>query len=239
MRRGRRNSRQLHNGPNFAMCCALLLLSMVCLSTYMLSGLHAKYTTSDSGGDNARVIKFGEISITEMIGGTVDSNGNSIMIPGVPMQRQALVNFGGSEAATYVFAEVMLSQGWVMTDAGDDLVTKNKSFSYDGGKLTFGVVQSQWKYLKSEVKDLEGGKTETKHVYYMEMNPNTPVTLMPVIAKANPSDTYGVIEVSSTITREQMNAWTAKDIYINIRASVVQSNGFASAEAAWESLNNH
>ena len=90
MRRGRRNSRQFHSGPNFAMCCALLLLSLVCLSTWMMSGLHAKYTTSDSGSDSARVIKFGEISITEM--GDFAGDNKAIMIPNGTLSNSSIVN---------------------------------------------------------------------------------------------------------------------------------------------------
>lgn len=241
MRRGRRNSRQLHNGPNFAMCCALLLLSMVCLSTYMLSGLHAKYTTSDSGGDNARVIKFGEISITEM--GDFAGDNKAIMIPGVPLTKQAYVNFGGSESATYVFVEMILSSGWATSDGThftyntydkNGTIIKENLLSFD-----IKATEKAWIYLKSEnVTDTK----ETRHIYYMALNPNIKMTdtapdspnstliFMPVFAN------NGIINVSSSITKDDMSKWKSGDIYINLRASVVQSNGFANAGAAWGSL---
>ena len=48
---------------NVAMRLAFVLLCLVILSVYMMAGLLAKYKTSGSGGDEARVAKF-EVNVT-------------------------------------------------------------------------------------------------------------------------------------------------------------------------------
>ncbi len=48
----------IKNRLNIPMCMACLLLVLVVLTTNMSGGLFAKYRTSSSGGDTARVAKF-------------------------------------------------------------------------------------------------------------------------------------------------------------------------------------
>lgn len=43
---------------NIPMCLACLLLVLVMFTTYMTSGLFARYTTSSTGNDSARVARF-------------------------------------------------------------------------------------------------------------------------------------------------------------------------------------
>ena len=58
MRKGSRRKRQLHKKKNLAMRLAGVLLLLVCVSTWMLSGMLARYTSVGSGNDHARVAGF-------------------------------------------------------------------------------------------------------------------------------------------------------------------------------------
>ena len=95
-----------------------ILFCLVLITTAMMGGLFARYTTTGSGSDSARVAKWGELTLTES-GDFVDDKGNSVVakiIPGVNLEKHASVSFTGSEMATYVFAEVILSDHWTTTD---------------------------------------------------------------------------------------------------------------------------
>ena len=72
----------------------------------------------------------------------------------------------------------------------------------------------------------------TKFVYYCEVEPNDSLK-KPFINK-------GVIKVAPTLTKKDMEtiAGLPEALQINLRAIVVQSNGFASPEAAWASVAN-
>ena len=133
---------------NIPMCAAAVLFCLTVISTHLVSGLYARYTTSGTGEDSARVIKFGEISITET-GDFVDGTNDMLIVPGVDIEKKAVVNFGGSEAATYVFLEVELAGGWTYADG-----------TFANGGLSWEMAEG-WTYL--------AGST---HVFYKELAPN-------------------------------------------------------------------
>lgn len=228
MQKGRRHKRQLHNRPNrpnVALRLAAVLLVMVCISTWMMDGLFAKYRTSDSGGDNARVIGFGNLTLTEE-GDFGTAGGQGYFAPGMNLKKQATVTFTGSEAATYVFMEVTLSEHWKKADDGQTFFIKDENATE---KQLEWAVADGWLFL------VQNGNT---YVYYRELAPNTPLTAE-FIADS------GKIAVSSSIKRADManirkykvgNVEYEKNIKINLRASVVQSNGFENATAAWSSI---
>lgn len=215
MQKGGKGKGQFHNRPNIALRLAAVLLMLVCVSTWMLAGLLAKYTTQDSGSDSARVIWFGDLNLTEI--GDFASDSTAMIIPGVNLQKKVLVSFSGSESATYVFVEVILSGKWDMRD-------DYKSFMEGGGRLQWAV-DSNWTLV-------EATPSIGRYVFYRELAPNDQSLKNGVDFIAND----GIISVSENITKNEINSMTG--IGIKLRALVVQSNGFAGPGAAWTSVSS-
>lgn len=210
MQKGRKGKGQFHNRPNIALRLAAVMLVMVCVSTWMLAGLLAKYTTQDYGSDNARVAKFGTLMLTET-GDFYEAN-KLMIIPGVDITKKAVVDFTGSEVSTYVFVEVGATDWQITAD--------NKTFSIlsDSETAMQWSVAAGWTFLK-----IDNGT----YVYYCELAPNSPLAGADIIEN-------GKITVSEQITRDGIEA--LNNISINLRATVVQSGGFESPEAAWNSI---
>ena len=215
MQKGRRRKRQLHNRPNIALRLAAVLLIMVCISTWMMDGLFAKYRTSDSGGDNARVIGFGNLTLTES-GDFGTAGGQGYFAPGMNLKKQATVTFTGSESATYVFMEAEVSEHWT--------VIGNKTF-FVGTDLLKWAVADGWQFLVQK---------DNTYVYYRALSPNEKLTDAKFFANMGNDGNEWNVTVSPSIKRADMAALNG--ITINLRASVVQSNGFENVTAAWQSI---
>ena len=184
---------------NIPLCLACVLLCLTLFSFHFSGGVVARYSTTASSGDSARVIQFGDLTLTETVP-------QPYMAPGAALGWNAAVSFTGSESATYVFVEV------AGVHAGDaDGITPFAN----GPKWM--VNQTLWTYL-----DVYDGS----YVYYRALAPN--VTLNENLF-ANDSAT-----VSENLTAVQIEA--IPRVSPKFRASVVQSNGFANAGAAWTSL---
>ena len=195
---------------NIPMCLAAILLCLTLISIHLASGLYAKYISSASGNDSARVIKFGELTLTEE--GDFYEGNKLMIIPGVALTKKATVSFSGSESATYVFVEITPSK-WSTTD--------NKTFSLmSNGKtaMQWNVAEG-WLFLKSD---------NGTYIYYRELTPNTELIATDIIAE------NGKIAVSNQITKSEIQVMTG--ISIKLRATVVQSGGFENPEAAWNSV---
>ena len=211
---------------NIPMCAAAVLFCLTVISTHLVSGLYARYTTSGSGADEARVIKFGQIEIVES-GAFINENKEMMIIPGVDIEKKAAVNFGGSEAATYVFVEVALSEIWTMTTA---TVDEKPVYTFcvpvkDFGDVLVWNIAEGWTHLPV---------TGDSYVFYRALKPNTILDHADIIAGEK-------IAVSEEITKSVMSkietlAGESKKLPITFRATVVQSHGFDSVEAAWASL---
>lgn len=210
MQKGGKGKGQFHNRPNIALRLAAVLLMLVCVSTWMLAGLLAKYTTQDSGSDSARVAKFGALTLTET--GDFYEDNKLMIVPGVPINKKAVVNFTGSEMATYVFVEVIPSTWQIMND------NKAYSVTLDGQTAMQWNIADGWTFLKNY---------DGTYVYYRELAPNISLVGENIIDS-------GIITVSDQITRDRIGSLT--NISIKLRATVVQSGGFDSPEAAWNSI---
>lgn len=222
MRKSRKEQGQFHNRPNIALRLAAILLVMVCLSVWMMNGLFAKYRTSDEGGDGARVIAFGALSLIEE--GNFLS-GPAPIIPGVDLIKDVTIDFTGSEAATYVFVEVDLPGGhWTRTPATE---TTKEMYSALADRVSWEVVDG-WTYLQQT-------GDPSPYIYYVELDPKESLNKKFI---AGGQDGKGVIKVSNTLVKRDMTDIAAYEtpITINLRAVVVQRNGFESPLAAWQSI---
>ena len=196
---------------NIPMCTFCVLFCLTLVTVYMTSGLYAKYTATANDGNGARVIKFGDISLSES--GDFGDDGTLRIIPGVHLTKKAVVSFDGSEASTYVFVKV--------TPSSDFTTADNRSFAISNVNKTQmqWKIADEWSYLKTD--------NSGDYIYYQELAPNTPLQ-SDIIAD------NGRITVSDQITKEEISGMTG--IFIRIRAFAVQNGGFSGPAAAWESI---
>ena len=203
---------------NIPMTVAAVLLCLTLFSIHMSSGIFAKYSTVSDADDGARVIKFGDITLTTY-GSTTQ-----YIIPGTELVWNAGVTFEGSESATYVFLEVTPASGFQVTADGMNYTIPPAvpyyEYAEDHGGWT--VDDTQWTCLKND-----GGT----YVCYKSLVPNEKLDNVPLF-ESNEA------EIEFSLTAEQLE--TMGTITGTFRASVVQSNGFGSVGEAWTSLStNH
>ena len=109
-------------------------LLYLAVATFALTGVtFSRYVASAHSQDEARVITFGDLTVTD--------SGSVQVQPGVPAEKDLTVRFEGSEAAVYVFAEVQ--GGWTR---GAD----NRTYTYGGGSLSWRVADG-WTHLQDNV----------------------------------------------------------------------------------------
>lgn len=228
MRKGKYQSKR-EPVVNVAMTAALIMFWLVIITTYMSAGLFAKYSTGDTAGDSARVIKFHELTVEE---NDVENStgGKFIFIPGVPLEKDITVTFGGSEAVSVVFVTLDVI-GW---DANADADGNIYDFAmhYDVDKngtskeiMNWSVAEA-WTYLTSETLTPKGNR----YVYYMVADPNTPVAQQVI--------KDGQIAVSDQGYRADYAGMTKDkvDLQLNATAYAVQANGFKTVGEVWTSL---
>lgn len=108
----------------------LLYLAVV---TFALTGVtFSRYVASAHSQDEARVITFGDLTVTD--------SGVTQVQPGVAAQKDLTVHFDGSEAAVYVFAEVQ--GGWTLGADG---------IYHDAAGLMTWRVADGWTHLRDNV----------------------------------------------------------------------------------------
>lgn len=109
-------------------------LLYLAVATFALTGVtFSRYVASAHSQDGARVITFGDLTVTD--------SGSAQVQPGVAAKKDLTVRFEGSEAAVYVFVEVQ--GGWTR---GAD----NRTYTYGGGSLSWRVADG-WTHLRDNV----------------------------------------------------------------------------------------
>lgn len=154
----------------------LLLLCAVLVTGHIISGIYAAYVTENQGGDTARVISFGDITLEN------DKDNNMTLLPGNDGKMQSYVTFAGSEAMTYVFVVITLP-----TDAWS---YDNGTLSAGDGNITLKVNTTDWTYYKT---------VDGQVVLYKALDPNTGLTNVEVFAN-------GTVTVSTETTNAQLSA---------------------------------
>lgn len=109
-------------------------LLYLAVATFALTGVtFSRYVASAHSQDGARVITFGDLTVTD--------SGSVQVQPGVPAEKDLTVHFDGSEAATYVFVELNGS-GW--TRGADGIY-------HDAAGLMTWRVADGWTHLQDNV----------------------------------------------------------------------------------------
>lgn len=111
------------------------LLYLAVLSFALTGVTFSSYLTSTSTGDAARTAWFKELRIVES-----GSGGAGQLIPGVDLEKQATVEFDGSEMACYVFLRVS-GEGWALDNDHD---------TYHYNSLLTCSINPKWTYLTDD-----------------------------------------------------------------------------------------
>lgn len=217
-----RGKKSNNRAPSFSMVhIALLILCAVLITTHLTGGIAARYTSETTATASASVIKFGNITLTET--GDFNSKGNFFIIPGVDIEKEAVIHFAGSESATYVFLKVDIT-GWETEDYRHFYVDRNSTelLSWDMGE--------DWTYLTDD---------ENAYIYYYKgstLAPNTVVDSLIIAQLPSQNGEKKHIAVSEHITVADITNDLFENLSITFCATAVQSIGFDSVEAAWTSI---
>ena len=235
----RRRRHKTNSKMNVPMTMAMVLLYLTIFSIYLSSGLYAKYTTSSSGQDGARVITFGGLTLEETGDFMVGSEGKRefMMIPGVNLKKDVKISFDGSEADTYIFVAADMP-GWETKDHVQFSVMSKPDADATKTLMTMSIDADEdgaWTYLTTD---------GTTHVYYRVLESNEALDQVPLICNLKNSvsteETYQ-IEVNKLITKKDLekiqDALEDGDaLAMNITAYAAQAGGFNNATDAWESV---
>lgn len=109
-------------------------LLYLAVATFALTGVtFSRYVASAHSQDEARVITFGDLTVTD--------SGSVQVQPGVPAEKDLTVHFDGSEAATYVFVELK----------GSDWTLGADGIYHDATGLMTWRVADGWTHLRDNV----------------------------------------------------------------------------------------
>lgn len=212
---------------NIPLLAASVLFWLVVITTYLASNLYAKYTTSGTATDSARIMAFGKLTVTDC-NTPASEGGQYVFVPGVPLKKQITIAFTGSNADCFVFVKAETT-GWVPNET-------HTVFTGERNRLTWSV-SDNWTYLCSE---------ENYHVYYRPLSANTPLEATDFI-KDGEVYVYSPIENGSPIADSDTRNLYASDplqLNIHVTAYAVQANGFsangeaAKAAEAWSAVRN-
>ncbi len=208
---------------NIPIVLACILLCLTLISIHFTSGLYARYVSTADGKDSAKVASFGNLTLEEE-GSFQNSIKTALIIPGVDLEKNAMVSFTKSEVAAYVIIEADLSNDWKTED--------NRTFSVKNGEKTQlqWSVADNWKFIKKE---------GSRYAYYILLEPGEFLDKEPVVRAVKDSNgdkiNNGTIIVSEEITRGEIGKLTG--IHINFKAYAIQA-GNMEPEDAWNKVKN-
>lgn len=201
------------NKRKFTLPLRAWLLYLIVIAFLSTGVTLSRYVTSTNGNDGAGVIAFHDISITES--GDFYESGKLLIQPGVNLQKKAIVEFGGSEAAVYIFLVVETDTFAKQTD--------HISYTAASNQISWQV-DDTWKYLLSE---------NNKHIYYTVLAPN-------IVFKQDIIEDETVI-VADSLKNSEISA--LQTLAVSFRATAVQADGFGDfateaehAEATWNAV---
>lgn len=221
------------------------LVYLLVVASLMTGVTLSKYIVSTGIDDSARVISFENINVVEDddSNGPMTEDGRFAIMPGADITKKAVVSFGGSESACYVFLKVTAPSA----NAGDTTSvsgwTWNESTPYKFGamkgsdgayRISWSIVDGSdgWTYLTKGTDD-----SGSYYVYYKVLEANA------VMGDTSDMDVTvdGNIILGNTITvdagiksTELADAKNGFDI--SFEATTVQYGGWNGPDEAWTSL---
>jgi len=173
-------------------------LMYITLLSFLLTGVtFSKYVTRSSASDSARVVKFGNVEISETV-----PSGGWVIVPGVNITKDATVNVSASEVDTFIFVKVAAS-GFTTAD--------NRSFTTHNDQITWSV-NSSWDFLKAE---------NGYYIYYTYLDTNTElsrniitnntVTVAASITEADMKQYYSAVSIDFTASMVQGGGFVDAD----------------------------
>lgn len=167
----------------------------------MLSGATvSRYIVSSNITESARMVRFGEIYITNGRDPYEEENIN--IVPGAEYQKNPTVNFDGSEIESCIFLKVNYPE-WIYDE-------EDKSFSYisNDKKMVSWNICKEWNYLKND---------GTGNIFYIFIPPN--IKFCQSIIYNN------IMKVSSDIINSDIQA-ISSDVNLQFEVFVTQVNDF-------------
>lgn len=155
---------------NKMMRLASCLLVAILLTTSVISGTFAKYTTSSTGTDSARVATWGfqdtgSIVLNDLFKTSYDNanvNGNDdVIAPGTTNSANIAFKFAGQETAPEVAYTLTVSTDGSSCDT-DIQNNKNIVWSLDGTEFATDAQSTSWTKLLNAIKALSGDETGVK-----------------------------------------------------------------------------
>lgn len=226
------NNTRCRRKMNLPLMMALVLFYLTVFSTYFTAGLYAKYVVTGNASDSARVIKFGQISVTET-GAFGTSGGTAYFQPGVNLKKDVTIHFTSAESDVYIFA-VAETPGWTINDVNH----KEFTLTENSETVMSWKVKNSWQYLTTT--------TDGRLVYWQYVDSNNEFKDDFIAGNPENSDwniNEGSVTVNALVSYKNYNSLAKKraegtlDIEINITAYAVQAGGFENAQGAWDSLN--
>ncbi len=214
----------LGKGENILLRVAAILMILVLVTSYLLCGLLARYVSTSSGSDKARVASFGQITLSETPVAV------RLFAPGVDVEKDPKVSFGTdstTETAAWVFVELTLSNNWTFDSANNEFYLE--LLREDENSLcamTFAVAQG-WTYLETENY---GDTGTTSYIFYMWVATGESLNEMSVLADDK-------ILVSDRIYYDEMEDLEKKIGTLDVTAYAIQANENDNASDAWSSIN--
>lgn len=179
----------------------LVYLTYLFILSLMISGVtFSKYISSTVAENYARVIRFGELYITN--GTDFYEEENIKIVPGAEIKKNLTVNFDGSEAQSCVFLKINSSY-WTYDSA-------DRSFSYilSNKKIITWNIGTEWNYLKND---------GTGDVFYIFIQPNTKLS-QPIVNS-------NTIYISKEIKNSDVQS-ISESLNLKFGAFAVQCNNF-------------
>lgn len=180
-----------------------ILIVLTLCSMVMVSIAYAKYSGEKQTHNSARVVKFGELSVTET-GNT--SQGKYIIEPGKKTEKVVTIHFGGSETKTSVYVTI-LAKNWSFDP---DAMKYTYDFFHDDNTENdlFFTIEDGWEYAGEETVG-----TEISQIFKKTLNPNQTLA----------SDIITGIDVGEHIMNSELKS-IANQIDITFYAKVKQEN---------------
>lgn len=179
-----------------------IYLIYLLIFTFLFTGVtFSKYIATSTGNDGSRIVKFGDITLTET--GDFDSFGKMIITPGVNLNKKADVSFENSETASYIFLKVETGSSWIKDS------TDSYTFNALNKNINWAVDNTNWTFLKDET---------VASIYYMTVPANTQVDNKNIL-KGN------LVNVSSSIKNSDLKALVPDNMDIKFTAYAMQYDG--------------